>query len=371
MLSGSESNKRCPRCNAPLAEGATTCPNCGQTISSIDPTVFAPRGTPADPYNPSDPYRQSPSSYGQNPPHEQTPYGQNPPPYGQNSPPYGQPPPYGQSNPYNMQAPPPPLQPFTPMPSPPPKKRLSPWLIGAIVVSLVVLVGGGTLCVVLYNIGASQANTDATATAQTQSRIHTTATTQAIATATAAVSDPHTPAGATLIINDPLTHEGNWLSSKQCQFQADGYHVSSVTTNTSFFCEGAGLYTNASFQVGVKLLKGPCVGLNARDNGQTNINGYLALVCNDNSYQVVIYNNGTGTILDQGTTTVFHSASNQENILTLVANGKTIEFYVNGAKLSSVTDSTYTGKGLLGLVSDSHNAPGSEAVFDHAKVWTF
>ena len=368
MYPGSESNKRCPRCNAMLADGTTTCPSCGQTISQVDPTVFAPRGTPTDPYNPGTPYGQPPSSYGQNPP-----YAQNPSPYGQN-PSYGQNPPYGQDSAYGMQPPPPPPQPFTPMFPPPPKKKLSPWLIGAIVVGLVVLVGGGALSIAAYNSGQAKMHADASATAQTQSRIHATATTQAIATATATtLYDPHTPAGAnaTLTLNDPLTHEGNWPNVTQCQFQADGYHISTVAANKFHGCEAGGSYTNSSLQVGVKLLKGACVGLITRDNGQTSFNGYLALVCNDGSYELDLLKNGTGTFLDHGTTTNFLSAPDQENILTLVANGPTIEFYVNGARLSSVTNSQYTGKGQLGLVSASNNTPGSEAVFDHAKVWTF
>jgi hypothetical protein len=217
-------------------------------------------------------------------------------------------------------------------------------------------------------------HTNATATAQTQGRLHATATTQAIATATTtAINDPHIPAGAnsTLTLNDPLTQPGNWSSVTQCQFKSDGYHVSTVAANKFHVCEAAGSYTNTSLQVGVKLLKGPCVGLISRDNGQTNFNGYLALVCNDNSYAIDVLTNGAGTVLNEGTTAAFHADSNQENILALVANGQSIEFYVNGTKLSSVTNSQYTGKGQLGLISASNNTPGSEAVFDHAKVWTF
>lgn len=374
MYSGSELNKRCPRCNAPLTEGATTCPNCGQIISSVDPTIRASQGTPGDPYNPGNPYAQQSSPYGQNP----SPYGQNL-PYGQNPSPYGQTPLYGQRSAYEAQTPLPPQLPFSPMSSqppfspmlaPPPQKKLSPWMVGAIVVCVIVLVGGGALLVSAFNANQAQMHTNATATAQTQGHLHATATAQAIAKA---IDDPHIPAGAnaTLTLNDPLTQPGNWPSATQCQFEADGYHVSTVAANKFHGCEAAGSYTNTSLQAGVKLLRGPCVGLITRDNGQTNFNGYLALVCNDNSYSINVLTNGAGKLLDEGTTTVFHPNPKQENILTLVANRQTIEFYVNGTKVSSVSNSQYMGQGQLGLISVSNNTPGSEAVFDHAKVWTF
>ena len=362
MDSGSGPQKRCLRCDTPLADGTTTCPNCGQTMSSIDPVTLASRGALADTSISSTPDAQPSSLY------EQTPYGQTLPFYEQTSS-YRQAPSYERSSVSDIQAAPLPPQPLVPMPSPPPPKTLSPWLIGALIVGLVVLVGGSALYIASYNIGLARIHTDATATVQT---LQATAMPQLNATATAtALVDPHIPAGvnATQIINDPLTQAGNWQSSTGCQFQADGYHVSSPVMHLGA-CYEPFSYVNSSFQVGVKLLKGTCVGLGTRIHGSV-FTGYITFVCNDNSCGIAFINNGAETILGTSTTTVFHSAPDQENILTLVTNKQTLEFYVNGTKLSSATDSRYIGPGMLSLLSASNSNLASEVVFDHAKVWTF
>ncbi len=64
-----------------------------------------------------------------------------------------------------------------------------------------------------------------------------------------------------------------------------------------------------------------------------------------------------------------HTGLNASNVIAVVANGNTLDLYVNMQKIASVTDSTYN-HGIIGLIADPTNNP-TELVYINAKGWKF
>src|SRR5260370_15490929 len=93
-------------------------------------------------------------------------------------------------------------------------------------------------------------------------------------------------------------------------------------------------------------------------------------ICTDGSYQLDEINVLTTSLLHGFTT--LNTGVGQTNVIAVVANGPTIDLYINGQKTNSITfKTTNAGGGTLGLVvGQSTNSP-AEAAFNDAKVWTF
>ena len=60
---------------------------------------------------------------------------------------------------------------------------------------------------------------------------------------------------------------------------------------------------------------------------------------------------------------------NQTNVLAVTAQGSTITLYMNGQKITSVSNNAYS-QGQVALVADSFNNP-TGVLFSNARLWTF
>ena len=77
--------------------------------------------------------------------------------------------------------------------------------------------------------------------------------------------------------------------------------------------------------------------------------------------------NNNKQVLKNGTSSVINTGLNQSNLIAVVANGSTIDLYVNLHHLDSVSDGTYTS-GQIGIVAYSTSDP-TEVAFNNARIW--
>ena len=125
-----------------------------------------------------------------------------------------------------------------------------------------------------------------------------------------------------------------------------------------------------AFAVQMTIVKGDCGGMLLRFNSSTG-QGYYLAVCQDRSYQFIKLVNFTGEsarTLIRGSSSAIHGGRGQSNLVAVVARGSMFDLYVNGQKINSARDDSYT-EGVISLFADDvSNA--TEVVYSTARVWT-
>jgi hypothetical protein len=94
---------------------------------------------------------------------------------------------------------------------------------------------------------------------------------------------------------------------------------------------------------------------------------YYSSIKIDGSYELDSFNGKTTNVLQRGSSPAFKRGLNQPNLLAVVAQGSSIDLYVNGQSIIHSTDSTTSG-GLIGVAADSTDQP-AEVAFSNARVW--
>ena len=345
------------------------------------------------------PYQESQSAYpppSPNPAYGQSSYTPPPPPaypaYNQpNSMAYPPPPPVNQMNQAN-------LTPGAGLPSyggvppqaPQKPKRRSTGMIVAIVAIVLLLILGSVGFLVVHNNQVATDNSNATATANA----HVTATQQAIvsatgranatasavanakATATATVvagnPNPYPPNTGTLALYDPLTSNNQgykWDEGSGCAFTNNSYHVSEATTGKFLYCSaGTSNFSNFAYRVEMTITRGDCGGMIFRANTSNN-SFYDFEVCQDGSYYLALYANGSGKyIMQPKNSSAIKTGLNQDNIVAIVAQGKSLTMYVNNQNLGTANDASLSS-GSVGVIADAVNV-STDVGYVFAKVWT-
>ncbi len=328
---------------------------------------------PSPPYSPYNPPQQPsytpppPSSYPPMPQYDSPSYAPPPPSYGA-APQQGYTPPGG--------------IPYAPPAAPPqPRRRSNVGLIVIIVLVLVVILGSiGIFFVVRNNqIATDNANATATANANTTAtaRANVTATAHAQAAATATfVADPY--GTGTLAFFDPMkdNSKGHQWSEQSfgngaahCGFSGGAYHASESRARTFDFCTAqATTFSNFAFQADMTVANGDCGGLVFRLDS-ANFKLYFFEVCSDGRYGIAIYDQTSGKYLKGlSTSSAIKTGANQMNVIAAVANGSTIQGYVNGTMVDTATDSTFS-QGQLALLVDNFTGP-TDVAYSNVKVWT-
>ncbi len=358
----------CSGCGTPLPPEVIYCPKCGTPT----PAYYSSAGTgPNAPTVPSSPYSVPP-------PVPSTSYG--PQPYGAAPPPYSVPPPV----PYDPYRAVPPASP----PPPSPRRGSRAWLFAGVALIVLVLIVGGVVAVLrpgaLPISSTTPAQATATAHAEETATITSalTATVGANATATASViaanPDPYPPTSGKLALYDPLSDNTKGYSwdtgtsaSGTCAFTGQAYHVSPAKTPFFYVCAAnATNFNNFAFEVQMEISKGDCGGLIFRADSSSG-KLYFFDVCQDGSYHLYLYMDYSGNhtkVLAGGSSPPIKTGLGQSNVLAVVAQGNTLDLYVNKQKVTSASDGTYS-QGQIGLVGDSSSNP-TEVVFSNAKVWT-
>ncbi len=183
------------------------------------------------------------------------------------------------------------------------------------------------------------------------------------------------PGSGILVVYDSLSQPNIWSESNPsangtCHFFHGAFHIYSSEPNTFYPCNTTLPFNNMAFAVQMTIVKGDCGGMLLRYNSSTN-QGYYLAVCQNRSYQFVKYVDFTGKTahtLVSGSSSAIHGGWGQSNLIAVVARGSMFDLYVNGRKINSARDDSYT-EGVISLFADDvSNA--TEVVYSTARVWT-
>ncbi|GHO93683.1 hypothetical protein KSF_037310 [Reticulibacter mediterranei] len=257
-----------------------------------------------------------------------------------------------------------------PAPMGPPKRPKQPWKLLAIVVPLFLILMAGAILLdtqpALLSRTVFQKATP-TANAQATSIARATQTVVAQRTAVAQATTPEqlysAITGMTPTFSDSLASQSAraWDSNGSCVFANGLYTISSTA---GFFSRCLATKTNIcnlAYQVEMTILNGDGGGgLIFRHANQE----YRLRVGPDGGYDLV---NGLATVTN-GSSDAFQQGQNTTNLLTIVAQGSKITFYINSHFVKSVTD-TASNCGQIGLFAVNFKGPGQSA-FSNAKLWS-
>lgn len=275
-------------------------------------------------------------------------------------------------------------------------------------IALLILLGGGGL--LAYNVNQTAASrAHATATAQANASVaaraatstsnaegtattmaaNATATVEAQANATAAANatvtannpDPYSPPDWSLAFVQPLTGSGYhyWTEytpnpTDRCRYINGAYHVI-ISQNSGFFgCYSAINSPDFAFEVQMKIITGDCGGIIFRGNNLNQQQFSLFTVCQNGSYDLYSYtsNNPVQTLISSSSSAI-NAGLNQTNTVAIVANGSSLDLYVNHQKINhidnSTTDCMPNGICQIGLAVISYNS-GTEVAYSSARAWS-
>ena len=406
---------QCTSCGATIPPGANHCPSCGTPVytpGAFQETVRSSPQLPAQQENAASSYtpgmfQEAVSPHGNMPSDKTVPANAFNPhgaatPVPQNS--YGQPvyPAVQPSPAYNQQ--PPVFLPQPPQPPQPPasKRGLSRSVIVALVVVALLLVASGFSLIYYTTVyHPNQVHAEATATAQTvQTRIaRATATANAQATGTAvAITNATATANAQATANvvgtatalqsiytqatsgNPAITSSlsgntgnNWdIDQAQggggCAFTGGSYHASLYAKGFYFPCIAQNTnFSNLAFQVQMKITRGDYGGLVFRANSAA-VKFYNFRVGQDGSYNLFVSQDSThGNDLLFGNSPAIKKNVGQTNLITVIARGSNIYFYVNKQYVGSVSDGTYKS-GQIGFFAEDRTNP-TDVAFSSLQVW--
>ncbi|HEY7414652.1 MAG TPA: family 16 glycoside hydrolase, partial [Ktedonobacteraceae bacterium] len=230
-----------------------------------------------------------------------------------------------------------------------PAARKRRWLIAVVCVSLLVVLGAGTLFVLSHPSTSS---------------------------------NPYAPYKGNQALNDTLANQNphvNWQEGSNsnqasCQFKNGAYYAFQPLLGYFHACVAQLTnYKNFAYEVEASLLQGDYTGILFRATDSIDSHYYLFRVNADGSYVLKRYIDGTDAtalMLDTGSTQAYHAGYGQKNRLAVVADNDHLTLYINGQKLDTVSDDTYT-QGQIGVVTGSEQRAPAEASFSNVRVWTW
>ncbi len=230
-----------------------------------------------------------------------------------------------------------------------------------------------------YVKATTLSNTHATSTAVVINNTLATAQAQATAAAVATVSTYHNiytqATSGTPVLDDTLSgnSSSNWDEYSDgngggCQFSGGALHATILQKNYFVACFAqATNFTNFAFQIQMTILKGDEGGLIFRSNN-ANANFYYFRVGHDGFYALFLSKSNTlNTTLAEDTSSAIKTTPGQTNLITVIARGSNLYFFVNKQFVASVSDSTFS-HGAIGVVAGDQTHP-TEVAFTNAEVW--
>lgn len=329
---------QCPSCGLDLGNTfAANCPRCGQPVTQSPPAgAYGAFGSaPTPPPTPVPTVEQPGMPYGATAPQWPAQPG-----YGQPTAGYGAPPAYSPAaqSPYGYPGGMPPAPPA-------PKRNNNALIIGAVIA---VLVLGG---VAVFALSGGKKGTVSTTPTATATR------TQATATATATTSQT----GASVVYQNALTNSpSGWTTDSHCSFSSDGYHIQG-----GYICYAP---TDQQSDVGVDVQVSQLSGDSSSGFGvvfrrASQGNYYSFRIDSGGEWAAFVCQSGSCNKLGGASDSAIQTGLNATNELEVDAAGSHFDFYVNGTKVGSADDSTFSS-GEIGL----SGADGDEVVFSNLTI---
>lgn len=336
---------QCPSCGLDLGNTyAANCPRCGQPLAQNPaPGPYGAYGSsPTSPGTPAQTNEQPGMPYGASAPQW--------PAYGAAATPqqpvqagYGQPTPgYNAPTAYS----PPPQQPYgypggMPPTPPAPKQNKNVPIIAAVVA--VLIVGIGAFIALQGHKGKVSITPTATLTK-----------TQSSPTAT------HSTAGSVIYQNALTSSASGWTTDSNCSFSSDGYHIQG-----GYICYApTDSLSNVDVTVQVSQLSGDSSsGFGIVFRRASKGNYYSFRIDSGGQWGAFVCQNSNCNSLGGASDSSIQTGLNATNTLRVVAVGTHFDYYVNGTKVGSADDSTFSS-GDVGL----SGADGSEVVFSNLVI---
>ena len=240
-----------------------------------------------------------------------------------------------------------------------------------IILSLLVVVGSGLLIFYATTLHPVELRTQATRV------VHTILNDQAQATAASSPASIYAQlTRKTPTFNNSMNAQmGGWdtgnIGNSSCTF-TDGAYQSRVASDlASFTCLNSGNnYSNFVFQVQMTILDGSGGGILLRSPGAS-LDGYKFEVSTNGLYYIGVVTNTPPTTRKVlfGHSTFVHYGLKQLNLLTVIARGKHLSFYINKQFINSFDDETFS-TGFVCLTAFNHrHQPGTDVAFNNAQLW--
>jgi hypothetical protein len=238
----------------------------------------------------------------------------------------------------------------------------------------------------LQNTPTSQVHVTTSATVHVSPTTHASPTLQVSPTAQATptlqasptistVQNPYPPHTGSLAFNDPLKDNskgyrwdvGIFGNGRSCFFTGGSYHVGVSIQGHVLACYAEAVtFGNLTYEVQMTILKGDRGGIFFRQVG-TQGPYYYSSIKIDGAYELDSFTGKTSNVLQRGTSPAIKRGLNQPNLLAVVAQGSSIDLYVNGQSLLHISNGT-TSNGLIGVAADATDQP-AEVAFTNARVW--
>ena len=239
----------------------------------------------------------------------------------------------------------------------------------------------------------TQAQIDATATVQAQVNATATAQAQQTAsvvagmTATAEAQASETPGVLqTAISVQPMYQDAlndatsantvseSWEQSTNCIFALDGYHEKEKS-NWHICAEGANIYQNMAITVNVQILNGISGGLmfRVRKDLFGQYSGYLFEVNNSGQYRIAFISQQLTSLSftyfrNWMTSSALLKGNSAVNKLEVIANGVTLDFYINGTFIDQEVDSSNLS-GDIAFYATTDGATEADVVYNDLNIY--
>jgi hypothetical protein len=248
---------------------------------------------------------------------------------------------------------------------------------------ILLFVGGGA-GLVYFSIANHKAPLQNTPTTQVQATTSATAHARPTAQATPAPQasptisteqNPYPPHTGSQTLDDPLKDNskgyrwdvGPFANGGSCSFTGGSYHVGVSLQGHLLACNAEAVtFSNLTYEVQMTILKGDRGGMFFRQVGTQGPYYYYSIKI-DGSYELDSFDGTISHVLQRGTSPAVKIGLNQPNLLAVVAQGSSIDLYVNGQSILRITDSS-TSSGLIGVAADATDQP-AEVSFGNARVW--
>ena len=232
------------------------------------------------------------------------------------------------------------------------------------------------------NTATVQQNASATAgtIASATASVNAKATAGAVSTATALQNIYNQATTGTPAINDSLATNttNNWAvfsaTGDTCAFSGV-MHLTSTRHALTLCPELARSFTDFAFQVQLSFNLGDTAGPIFRTQVGSSVSFYAFLISPDGTYAISLLqfdpNSGdltSSTVLASGASQAIKLGMNQANLVSVVAKGGDMWFYVNKTFVAHTTN-TSLGSGLVGVASGSSKNAYSDVSFSNAQLW--
>lgn len=176
-------------------------------------------------------------------------------------------------------------------------------------------------------------------------------------------------------VQDPLnaSNASAWKeytgANGNCAFTGGAYHINSLHAGLTTCFYPARTFGDFALQVHMTIVRGDAGGVVFRvpNADALSLNAYAFIVNVLGDCSLALIQNGEYTSLATRTCQTINKGVNQPAVLTVIARGNTLLFFVNQQHIMTIQNNTFSN-GMVGLLSLSFQ-DATEVTFHQAQIW--